>query len=218
MWLNRDRREKSPDQQTGVIQNKILKALADVERDSRQPIIDIWCEAKLPNGQHVRCWPQYRRNQGARYDWVMVKFDSPEDKEAMKYPGKVLALYEDMDGVFKVLVHSTHYKTGSAKEGPYGNTRLVKHYHLEFDGCSGEPKLYSVPFDDILHCILVYEAVLYQEPLVPKVTSSQRQREHTVMTILPRKEWARVFLEWSSDLKRRQDTVTGRDKNRLDWK
>jgi len=210
--------EKAPDKETGIIQNKILEALSDVERGSLQTIIDIWCEAKLQNGQYVRCWPQYRSNQGSRYDWVMVKFDSTEGKEHVKYPSKVLALYEDIDGAFKALVHSTAYKTDSAIEGPYGDTRLVKHYRLEFDGSSRDPKLYSIPFEDILHCVLLYEAVLYREPLAPKVRSPRQQREHTVMIIRPRREWARLFLEWSRDLKRRQSTVTGINKNRLDWK
>jgi hypothetical protein len=52
--------EKVPDATTGVIQREVLKALLDLEREkSQQMIFDMWCEAQLPNGQTVRCWPQY---------------------------------------------------------------------------------------------------------------------------------------------------------------
>jgi hypothetical protein len=41
----------------------------------------------------------------------MFKYKSTEEEEALVYPGKVLVLYEDLDGAFKALIHSTDYKT-----------------------------------------------------------------------------------------------------------
>jgi L-fucose isomerase-like protein len=80
-------------------------------REGSQAILDIWCEEELTSGQYVRCWPQYQGNKGSWYDWAMAKFESDENKEPMVYPGKVLALYKDVDSNVKALIHSTDYKT-----------------------------------------------------------------------------------------------------------
>jgi hypothetical protein len=56
-------------------------------------------------------------------DWVLVKFEfvgQEADRDLVPYPAKVLAMYEDIDGEFKVLVHSVAYKTDTNVEGPYG--------------------------------------------------------------------------------------------------
>jgi hypothetical protein len=112
----------------------------------------------------------------------MIKFKSTEEEEALVYPGKVLALYEDLDGAFKALIHSMDYKTPNKVEGPFGDSRLVTHYHLHFDS-SREPILYSVPFENIMGCVMAYKAVLYDEPLVKRVRSPADHRQHTVMVI-----------------------------------
>ena len=217
--LSFDRQGKSqqPNETTGTIQSSILKAIDEIEasRGHEQQFIDIWCEAELPCGQQIRCWPQYRQNEGGRYDWAMIKFESTEE-ESVVYPGKVLALYEDLDGKFKALIHSTDYKTPNKVEGPFGDSRLVTHYRLHFDS-SGEPTLYSVPFEDIMGCVMAYEAVLYDEPLVRKVRDAAARRQHTVMVIRPRRDWAMLFLHWMKELKARQGTVSGRGRNRLNW-
>jgi hypothetical protein len=51
----------------------------------------------------------------------MMKFESEENngEEAIIYPGKVLALYEDNEGTLKALVHSVEYKTATNVEGPF---------------------------------------------------------------------------------------------------
>jgi hypothetical protein len=85
------------------------------------------------------------------------------------YLAKVLAVYKDIHGKFKVLVHSVAYKTMTNVEGLYGDSRLVCHYHLEFKDRSGDPNMYSLPFKDIIKCIVAYESVKYQEPLIPQV-------------------------------------------------
>jgi hypothetical protein len=48
--LNRKGHESNPDTGTGVIQQQILEANYDVEKDNNQMFFDIWCEARLPNG------------------------------------------------------------------------------------------------------------------------------------------------------------------------
>jgi hypothetical protein len=37
----------------GVIQQQILQAIYDVEKDNYQMFFDIWFEARLPNGQFI---------------------------------------------------------------------------------------------------------------------------------------------------------------------
>jgi hypothetical protein len=63
----------------------------------------------------------------------MMKFESEENngEEAIVYPRKVLALYEDNEGTHKALVHSVEYKTATNVEGPFGDSCLVTHYQLE---------------------------------------------------------------------------------------
>jgi hypothetical protein len=114
-----------------------------------------------------------------------ICFDNTDGNDATEYPAKVPALYEDsINGNLKALVHAAFYKMERNVEGPYGDSRLIIHYRLEFDR-RGEPKLYSVPLDAIVHCNKAHKAVPYPFPLAPKVTSTVKQREHMVMTILP---------------------------------
>ncbi len=40
--------------------------------------------------------------------------------------------------------------------------------------------------------IVAYEAIQYPQPLVPQVRCIHSGQEHTVMTVLPRKEWAKT--------------------------
>jgi hypothetical protein len=70
----------------------------------------------------------------------------------------VLALYENSEGTLKVLVHSVEnmYKTAKNVEGPFGDSRLVTHYQLEFNQSNGKPRMYSVKVDSILHVIVEY--------------------------------------------------------------
>jgi hypothetical protein len=142
----------------------------------------------------------------------MMKFESEENngEEAIIYPGKVLALYEDNEGT-----HSVEYKTATNVEGPFGDSCLVTHYQLEFNQSNGKPSMYSDNVDSILHLIVVYEASQYPQPLVPQVRCIHSHWEHTVMTVLPRKEWAKLFLAWTKELKERHKTMTGMSKNRL---
>jgi hypothetical protein len=37
----------------GVIQQQILEAIYYLEKDNNQMFFDIWCKARLPNGQYV---------------------------------------------------------------------------------------------------------------------------------------------------------------------
>jgi len=218
--LNRHGRSRLPDNESGSIQPSILSAIDEIETSLGhvQPIVDIWCEAKLPGGTPIRCWPQYRKDKGSWYDWVMVKFESDDDEdEATTYPGKVLALYEDLEGELKVLIHSTEYKTSSKCEGPFGDSRLVTHYRLQFD-TRGDPKLYSVPFRHIKSCILAYESVLYKEPLIArKIRSATERRRHTLMVIRSRDDWAMIFLNWMKELRERQAKMSGLNRNVLKW-
>jgi hypothetical protein len=150
----------------------------------------------------------------------MMKFESRENnrEEAIVYPSKVLALYKDSGGTLKALVHSVQYKTATNVEGPFGDSCLLTHYRLEFNQRNGKPRMYSVKVDSILHVIVGYEAIEYPQPLVPQVRCIHSCQEDTVMTVLPRIEWAKLFLEWTKELKERHKTMTGMNKNQLEWK
>jgi hypothetical protein len=65
--------------------------------------------------------------------------------------------------------------------------------------------MYSFKVDSILHVIVAYEAIQYPRPLVPQVRCIPSHWEHTVMTVLPRKEWAKLFLAWTEELKETQN-------------
>jgi hypothetical protein len=78
--------------------------------------------------------------------------------------------------------------------------------------------MYSVSVDSILHVIVVSEAIQYPQPLVPQVRWIHSHWEHTVMTVLPRKEWEKLFLDWKKELKERHKTMTGMNKNQLECK
>jgi hypothetical protein len=101
-------KSRQPDETTDTIQPSILKAIDEIEasRGHQQWFIDVWCKVELPGGQQIRCWPQYWQNEGCQYDWAKIKFKfkSTEAEDALVYPGKVLALYKDLDGAFKALI------------------------------------------------------------------------------------------------------------------
>jgi hypothetical protein len=118
----------------------------------------------------------------------------------------VLALYEENEGTLK------------CRRAIFVDSRLVTHYQLEFNQSNGKPRMYSIKVDSILHVIVTYEAIQYPQPLVPQVRCIDNHREQTVLTVLPRKEWAKMFLDWTKEVKERHETMTGMLKNRLEWK
>jgi hypothetical protein len=118
-----------------------------------------------------------------------------------QYPAKVIALYEDStDGTFKALIHSVNWKLNTNPEGPYGDSRLVTHYRLQFDN-RGDPNLMSVPFHSIVRCVVGYEAIVHREPLIPRVHGGPMQKRYTVMIVHPRREWAKLYLDWMKELR-----------------
>jgi hypothetical protein len=77
--------------------------------------------------------------------------------------------------------------------------------------------VFSLPFKDIVKCIVGYESVKYWEPLVSRVTQPAEQKKHTVVMIVPKEELARLFLDWMKEIRTRQDTMDGKERNRLHW-
>jgi hypothetical protein len=51
--LNQKGHGQNPETGMGVIQQRILEAIYDVEKDNNQMFFDIWCEARQPNGQYI---------------------------------------------------------------------------------------------------------------------------------------------------------------------
>lgn len=196
--LCRDRFGKcrKPDQTTGSIHRKVLELEAMQWFKPDQLTFDIFCEAKLPNGEWIRCTPQYRSNQGPRYDWAMVSF--PDDAGGtMNYPAKILGLYKDLDDNLNAIIQSVEYKMRNGRESTLGDSRLVTHYRLEFKD-NGNPALRSVPFEDIKCCILAFESkacpCLTTNSLIPmRHQSSRDQYKHTVMVLCHKSEESMCF-------------------------
>lgn len=57
--------ESAPNQQTGIIQRQILEGIYDVEKDDNQAFVDMWCEARLPNGSIFDVGPSADRVRAA---------------------------------------------------------------------------------------------------------------------------------------------------------
>jgi hypothetical protein len=77
--------------------------------------------------------------------------------------------------------------------------------------------MYLIKCDDVMNIIVAYENVWHAEPLAPPVRSRESRREQsTVMTILPRSNWARLFLDSTEELKERHETGDKTDRYRLD--
>jgi hypothetical protein len=133
----------------------------------------------------------------------MVEFESKDDDEAesLLYLAKILTLYEDVEGNLKVLVHFIEYKQPRGVEATFSDSRLVQHYRLEFVPGNGKPRVYSVPVNKIQHLTMTYRAIEYMMPLPPPVRNTASQHKHTVMIVKPQSKWARLFLQWTSELK-----------------
>lgn len=85
-------------------------------------------------------------------------------------------------------------------ESPLGDSRLVTHYRLEFEN-GGQPKLQSVPFGEVRRCLFAKERIPYQdETIPPRITSSRQRMKHTIMVVLPRSDWALLFIKWTKDI------------------
>ena len=195
----------------GTIHQHVLNAIVANEKETSETEFEIWCEAKIPttenddkDGEYVRCWPQCCKDKGPWHDWVSVQFDSDQDDVETSSPAKLLAIYSDKQGDLKAIVHSVDYKTRSGVESSTGDSQLVTHYRLQFQN-SGYPTMYSVYLEDVQHCLLAFTAQSYVGPLPPRVCSVAAQKSHTVMCILPRHKWAKLFLTWARELMERQE-------------
>jgi hypothetical protein len=58
---------------------------------------------------------------------------------------------------------------------------------------------------------------VHSEPLIPRVRGGPMQKSYTVMIVCPRREWAKLYLDWMKELRTRQELINGMNKNRLDF-
>ena len=198
---------------TGTVPQRAIDALLSLE--PKQESFHIWCEGKLPDDSYIRCFPNYHSNQGPWYDWVGVTYPMDDGSSGTIYPSKLIALYTDINDQKKALVHSVCTKTLSSCEGKFGDTKLVQHYRKEFDD-SGYPMLRVVPANDIKWNLITYESEVTSGSLFPPRTiDPQSQREHTVMVIRPRQEWAQLFIDWTKEVRNRRNDERGIRRNCL---
>ena len=137
-----------------------------------------------------------------RYDYASINYSLDNGEGGQEYPSKILCIYSNnCDATdLRVLVHTVKYKTPTGVESPLGDSRLVTHYRLEFEN-SGQPRLRSVPFGEVRRCLFAKEKMPYQDGAIPPRIASSRQRmKHTIMVVLPRSDWALLFIKWTKDI------------------
>jgi hypothetical protein len=129
-------------------------------------------EEKLVRYQHSLdlegCVPKHRRKK--------------PKASGIRYTGAVLSDANRFCS-FVELMLCYHAWCHKSDELPHGDSRLVCLYRLDFDQSSGEPKLYSLPFEAIIKCIVAFESEQYQQLLVLQVRNGAQQKLHTAMTI-----------------------------------
>ena len=187
---------------SGNIPDVIISSM--FEHESELEEIKIWNELHLENNNEIiRACPNYR-NEGCWYDWVLARFEGNHKKKDL-FPAKVLAIYENSNKDMKAIVHSVDYKQEDVNESlGFGDSRLVKHYRQEFLE-NGFPALRSIFVKDITKNIQVYQNIKYNNlPVPPRISLSSERKEHTIMVIKPSNEWAKMFVDWSRELKWRQ--------------
>ena len=84
---------------------------------------------------------------------------------------------------------------------PYLEYVLVTHHRLEFQS-NGSPRLRSVSFDRVTRCLFVKERIPYpvDKVIPPRTRSAEAKRNHTIMVVLPRSEWAMLFINWTKEV------------------
>ena len=207
---------------SAMIDPSLLKLLRDIDEGKGITEYRFWTEAKLPNGDMARCWPQYRQNDGPYYDWVMAQFDTvggPGD--ANLHPAKLLAFFTDGSPGLKALVHSVEEKMASKKESKYGDSQLLTHYRRQFipTGPRGRrqatPKLYQLRADSVKRTALAYEAIPNKTSPLPVPFPFANRFEHTVSVVRPRSDWAELYLDWTKVLKERHENESGNKRYEL---
>ena len=204
MAMDRFGNQSRPSESTGNVHKKVLEALQELEQDQEEFLI--WNEVRLTNGDYVRAHPQYRSAEGPWFDWACVSFNM-DDGSADLYPSRVLAFYDDTNGNTKAIIHSVDYKLTGGGESKFGDSRLIQHYRQEFQA-NGQPSLRSVRVESLKHAVQVYPSKKYKQPIPPIVRSPMEQRKHTVKVVLPRSNWAELFMIWSKEMKDREQNET----------
>ena len=205
VFVDRKNNEMQTTPYSGSLEKVIIKSIFDLEPEMLE--INVWTEVKITRNNNIlRACPNYR-GEGPWYDWVYVWFHHQHSEEE-KFPAKILAIYQNNNQEMKVLVHSVEYKTEIGCESlAKGDSRLITHYRQEFLE-NGHPALRSVYLSDIDQSVLVYQFKKYNpSPLPPKVSLSAERRSHTVMVIKPRNEWAKLFIDWTRELKWRNEHI-----------
>jgi hypothetical protein len=209
--VDRKGKESPTTTNSGTISPNVIAHLRKVEKEME--VVDIWCEIKLPSTrdstqpQLLRAHPMLDKF-GGFFDWVDAKFDmvgdrlqdldddSYSDDEKYVAPAKLLAFYEDANGEECVIVHSVEWTGG--KETSLGNTRLISNYHLEFQS-SGWPAIRKIRLENIYRPLYVIERRRGKNPVPPKTTARDIQKEYVVSVITSRAAWAEMFYRWAKD-------------------
>ena len=204
---------------TGTLPEFVVNAIFDHEPEQEE--INVWTEVTLKKeeNQIIRACPNYR-GEGPWYDWIHAKFKGSHKDKNQLFPAKLLAIYENNQKQMKALVHSVEYKKNEGEDSlVFGDSKLIQHYLQEFLD-NGFPAMRSINIDDIFENILVYQNIKYSKsPIPPKISLKSERKKHTIMVVLPRRRWAKTYIEWSRELKFRDDNnKMATCKHKLDYK
>jgi hypothetical protein len=209
--VNRKGKEGPTTTESGTIGRNVLAHLQKIEREME--VIEIWCEINLPRTrdsaqpQLLRAHPKLDKF-GCYFDWVDAKFevdgvsdsesdnDSDSEDEIYVAPAKLLAFYEDVNGEDCAVVHSVEWSDG--KETALGNTRLILNYCLEFQS-SGWPAIRKIKLSKIYRPLYVIERMRGKNPIPPKTTARDWQKQYVVSVVKSRTMWAEMFYWWAKD-------------------
>ena len=191
--------ENLTSKKTGVVDKRIIDKIEREHPDLED--IDIWGEIYLANtsgglGQLLRGHPTFDR-YGEMFDWAAVTFDTVDSDEGLVGPAKLLAFYNDVDGVPHGVVHATNVT--SKRETSVGNTMLIQNVRLEFD-IRGNPALRTIRVDQIDRGIMAFEHVNFEGPLPPTINYTEDRGKYVVSCFVDRSDWAYLFFDWANKL------------------
>lgn len=165
MAISRKGKSHGPDAESGKIHRSMLEAMQVVEEG--QDEFDIWCEVKLPTGQHLHAFSQCQQKEGPWHGWAWLRFDMEDSRsDPMCHPAKLLGFHRDGNGNMKAIIHSIEEKLAGAGESPLGDSCLVLHCRQQFMA-NGKPALSSLQIDAIENCLLVFQKEKHKNTPIP---------------------------------------------------
>jgi len=184
--LDRFRREKKPNKESGILDRLILLQLT--KNSSMTKRFYVFNEVVLRNNSRLRASPNYAKS-GPWYDYANVSWATNEDEDSestILLPAKCICFFQaDNDEELKALIHSVDPESRGKITGRL-DTLLTKNYKMEVDRTTRLPKTHIVPVASIDSPICCY-------PIVPKETVLDPE-SCGITYLLPRNHWSYMWM------------------------